>query len=66
MLSLHQAAKGLLALGLYVSSATGASLQQVSNWGGNPSGLAAMHIYVPDRLAANPAIIVGVSQETRA
>lgn len=36
-----------------------ASLQQVTNWGNNPSGIRA-YIYVPDKLAANPALIVAV------
>ncbi|KAK3387338.1 Alpha/Beta hydrolase protein [Podospora didyma] len=37
----------------------GASLQQVTNWGGNPSKIQ-MYIYVPDKLAAKPAIIVAL------
>ncbi|KAM7213899.1 Alpha/Beta hydrolase fold [Rhypophila decipiens] len=39
--------------------AVGASLQQVSNFGNNPSKIQ-MYIYVPDKLAANPAIIVAL------
>ena len=40
--------------------ALGASLQQVSNFGENPSNIR-MYIYVPDNVAANPAVIVAVS-----
>ncbi|KAK4167237.1 Alpha/Beta hydrolase protein [Cladorrhinum sp. PSN259] len=36
-----------------------ASLQQVTNFGSNPSNIRA-YIYVPDRLAANPALITAV------
>lgn len=39
--------------------AFGASLQQVSNFGNNPSSIQ-MYIYVPDKVAANPAVIVAV------
>ncbi|KAK4193234.1 Alpha/Beta hydrolase protein [Podospora australis] len=48
---------GLLAALAGLSSA--ASLTQVSNFGSNPSG-ARMYIYVPDRLASNPAIVTAV------
>lgn len=41
-----------LASGIY-----GASLQQVPNFGNNPTG-AGMFIYVPDRRATNPPILV--------
>lgn len=49
-------------LGLAATAATclGASLQQVTNFGNNPTNIQ-MHIYVPDRVASNPAIIVAVS-----
>lgn len=40
--------------------AQSASLQQVSNFGDNPTGLQ-MYAYVPDKLAASPAVIVAVS-----
>lgn len=40
--------------------ALGASLQQVSNFGSNPSNIR-MFIYVPDRVVAKPAVIVAVS-----
>lgn len=36
-----------------------ASLQQVSNFGNNPTRIQ-MHIYVPDRVATKPPIIVAV------
>jgi acetylxylan esterase len=39
--------------------AAAASLQQVTNFGANTSGTK-MYIYVPDKLATNPAIIVAV------
>lgn len=42
------------------STALAASLQQVSGWGSGPSGVS-MFVYAPDRLAANPPIIVAVS-----
>lgn len=47
--------------GLAATAATclGASLQQVSNFGNNPTKIQ-MHIYVPDKLASKPAIIVAV------
>lgn len=47
--------------GLLVSagSVLGASLQRVSSFGSNPSSIQ-MYIYVPDKVAANPAIIVAV------
>jgi acetylxylan esterase len=49
-------------LGL-VATATvglGASLQQVSSWGANPTKIQ-MFIYVPDKLAASPPVVVAVS-----
>ncbi len=39
---------------------TPASLQQVSGFGNNPTGTQ-MYIYVPNRLATNPGIVVAVS-----
>jgi acetylxylan esterase len=44
---------------LAIAPARAASLQQVSNWGANgvPSYVA-MYVYVPDKLAANPPILV--------
>ncbi len=52
--------KSLLAL---VASATGglcASLTAVASFGANPTKIN-MNIYVPDKVAAKPAIIVAVS-----
>jgi poly(3-hydroxybutyrate) depolymerase len=40
--------------------AMSASLRQVTNFGANPTGLQ-MYLYVPDKLAASPAVIVAVS-----
>ncbi|KAL2260594.1 hypothetical protein VTK26DRAFT_5343 [Humicola hyalothermophila] len=47
--------------GLAASAATclGASLQQVYNFGNNPTGIS-MYIYVPDQRATNPPIIVAL------
>ncbi|KAI1188624.1 Alpha/Beta hydrolase protein [Nemania serpens] len=52
---------GVTVAGLLASagSVLGASLQQVSNFGSNPSSIQ-MYIYVPDKVAANPAIIVAL------
>lgn len=56
-------ASGLLALGASLASAAEvvkrASLQQVANFGSNPSGVK-MYLYVPNKLATNPAIIVAI------
>ncbi|KAK4150531.1 carbohydrate esterase [Chaetomidium leptoderma] len=48
-------------VGLAATAATclGASLQQVSNFGNNPSNIQ-MYTYVPDKVATNPAIIVAL------
>lgn len=50
-------------LGLAATAATGlgASLQQVNSFGSNPTNIQ-MFIYVPDKVAAKPAIIVAVSK----
>ena len=40
-----------------LSLASAAQLEQVSNFGENPSGVR-MYIYVPDNLGTNPAVIV--------
>ncbi|KAL0767917.1 hypothetical protein CaCOL14_008892 [Colletotrichum acutatum] len=45
--------------GLLAPLASAASLQQVTSFGANPSG-AKMYIYVPDKLAASPPIIVAI------
>jgi hypothetical protein len=47
---------GLTAL---ATSAFGASLQQVRDFGNNPTKIY-MYIYVPDKVATKPAIIVAV------
>jgi len=41
------------------SLAMGASLQAVTGFGKNPTNIQ-MYIYVPDKLAAKPAVIVAV------
>jgi len=50
-----------VAVGLLASagSVLGASLQQVTGFGTNPTNVQ-MFIYVPDKLATNPAVIVAV------
>ena len=51
--------RSLFLSALAATTALCASLQQVSNFGQNPSGIQ-MYIYVPDRLASNPAVVVSV------
>ncbi|KAK1222718.1 Feruloyl esterase B [Marasmius sp. AFHP31] len=51
--------QSLVYLATAAVGALGASLQQVTNWGANPTGIR-MNIYVPDKLAANPAVIVAL------
>jgi hypothetical protein len=52
---------GLVAgFGLY-TTANAAVLQRISDWGPNPSKIAQLHVYVPDRVAAKPPIILGVT-----
>jgi acetylxylan esterase len=46
-------------LTLPATPASAAALVEVTNFGANPSGLR-MHVYVPDRVAARPAILVAV------
>jgi acetylxylan esterase len=41
------------------SPAAAATLQEVTAFGANPTNLR-MHLYVPDRLPANPALLVAV------
>jgi acetylxylan esterase len=41
------------------SAAAAATLQEVTSFGANPTNLR-MHLYVPDRLPANPALLVAV------
>src|SRR6187402_700472 len=61
--SLLVGATAALALGAGVviaaSPASAASLQEVTGFGPNPTNLR-MHLYVPDRLPANPALLVAV------
>lgn len=53
--------KKVLAAALVLASKTSAGkTQSVSNWGDNPSGLPAMLVYTPDKIAERPAIILGV------
>ncbi|RPA82926.1 alpha/beta-hydrolase [Ascobolus immersus RN42] len=40
--------------------ASAAQLAQYTNWGANPGNLPRVDIYVPDRLAANPAVVLGL------
>jgi acetylxylan esterase len=55
-------------LGLLVAApAQAASLQQVSNWMGGVSGLPSdvtIYIYVPDKVAANPPILIHKSLQS--
>ncbi|GAB2602953.1 hypothetical protein Aab01nite_85140 [Paractinoplanes abujensis] len=48
-----------LALSVPALPAQAASLQEVTGFGTNPTNLR-MHLYVPDRLAANPGLLVAV------
>jgi len=52
---------GLSTLFVLVNDVLGAQLTTVTNWGNNPSGISSLQVYVPDTLAASPAIILGVS-----
>jgi len=52
--------RSFFALAATAATGLGASLQQVTNFGNNPTRIQ-MYIYVPDRVATNPAIIVAVS-----
>lgn len=54
--------QSLTKLAALAGLASGASLQPVSNFGDNPTGLQ-MYIYVPDNVAASPAVIVAVSRD---
>ncbi|PVI08720.1 carbohydrate esterase family 1 protein [Periconia macrospinosa] len=49
----------LLALAASATTVMGASLQRVTSFGSNPTNIQ-FYIYVPDKLATNPAIIVGL------
>ncbi|KAJ9132503.1 Carbohydrate esterase family 1 protein [Coniochaeta hoffmannii] len=59
MLSLI-ASKALLAALTLSPVASAGKTQSVSNWGDNPSGLPAMLVYTPDKIAEKPAIILGL------
>ena len=60
MLSINMVTQALVA-GLALSSTTLAGkTQSVKDWGDNPSGLPAMLVYIPDKLAEKPAVILGV------
>ena len=50
---------GATAVAGFPSSAAAATLQEVTSFGANPTGLR-MHVYAPDRLAARPALLVAV------
>jgi poly(3-hydroxybutyrate) depolymerase len=52
----------LLMLAAYAAVGFSASLQQVSSFGANPTTIS-MYIYVPDKVATKPAIIVAVSSQ---
>ncbi|MEO3745643.1 PHB depolymerase family esterase [Plantactinospora sp. B5E13] len=53
-------AVAMAVLGLVVATpASAATLTEVTNFGTNPSNLR-MHLYVPDRLAARPGILVAI------
>ncbi|KAF2727891.1 alpha/beta-hydrolase [Polyplosphaeria fusca] len=52
-------ASGLLATLAVAGSASAATLKQVTGFGTNPTNLQ-MYIYVPDKLAASPPVIVGL------
>ena len=59
---LNSLASGLLALSGLASASSllkRGSLQQVTNFGSNPSGTK-MYIYVPNKLAAKPPVIVAI------
>ncbi|KAK3900513.1 Alpha/Beta hydrolase protein [Staphylotrichum tortipilum] len=51
--------KSLFNFAALVGLASSASLKQVTSFGSNPTGLQ-MYIYVPDKLAAQPAVIVAL------
>ena len=52
--------RSLLGLAAAAATTLGASLQQVTNFGNNPTKIN-MYIYVPDKVATKPAVIVAVS-----
>ncbi|RDL29998.1 uncharacterized protein BP5553_10625 [Venustampulla echinocandica] len=60
MPSLFTLVRALIGITALSSRPSAASLQTVTNWGENPSDISTMQIYVPDKLAANPPIILGL------
>lgn len=54
----------LFVLATFVALSFCATLQSVANFGTNPTKIQ-MYIYVPDKLATKPAIIVAVSEPTK-
>jgi acetylxylan esterase len=52
--------RNLFGLVATATSALSASLQRVNDFGNNPTKIY-MYIYVPDKVAAKPAVIVAVS-----
>ncbi|KAE8451794.1 hypothetical protein EG329_002634 [Mollisiaceae sp. DMI_Dod_QoI] len=60
MHSLNVLVRGLLASLAFSSTALGAGLKQITNWGDNPSQISAMYMYVPDKVAAKPAVILAL------
>jgi hypothetical protein len=53
-------AHSIAALSLFIFTGHGAKLTKVDNFGFNPTDIQ-MYIYVPDRLAPKPAVVMGVS-----
>jgi len=53
-------ARNLWTLAVSAMLGSCATLQAVTNWGANPTKIN-MYIYVPDKVAAKPAVIVAVS-----
>jgi acetylxylan esterase len=49
----------LAAIGLWEGGASAAQIQQITNFGSNPTGIG-MYLYTPTNVAAHPAILVGV------
>lgn len=55
--------RSFLALAASAALSIGASLKPVTSFGSNPTSLQ-MYLYVPDKVAANPSIIVAVSDDS--
>lgn len=58
-LSATMLARSLFWFATSAATCLAASLQEVTNFGDNPTNIQ-MYIYVPDQLAANPPVIVAV------